>query len=294
MLRAVPTTRLYAILARESRRAVVFRRGPTKRVVLVAWDRATDSFTPGHALSGRIYERRSDLSPSGERLVYFAAKWKKPIDSWTAVSKPPWLTALLLWPKGDAWGGGGLFEGENVVRLNHPPSQFALQTGRRLPRRVRVVPIGPWAGRGEDEPILYTRLVRDGWRIVQGGESHWQGLDAPASFVLHPHAIDAHASPDRRWDLVKTLTAVGERQGPWWVEEFAITKRKSGTTTALGRLDWADWDVTGELLFARQGRLFRFRPSVGGDGLDGAKEIADLRETRAVVGPAPKRATEWR
>jgi hypothetical protein len=29
--------------------------------------------------------------------------------AWTAVSKPPWLTALGLCPKGNCWDGGGLF-----------------------------------------------------------------------------------------------------------------------------------------------------------------------------------------
>jgi hypothetical protein len=81
-----------------------------------------------------MYPRRSDLSPNGKLLVCFCAKWSKsrieeveamldkkkaaalPHDlrlllkrkpkvgteyssAWTAVSKPPYLTALGLWPQ---------------------------------------------------------------------------------------------------------------------------------------------------------------------------------------------------
>lgn len=71
----------------------------------------------GQWFKGRIYERRCDLSPSGEKLIYFAAKYRSPLYTWTAVSRPPFLTALLLWPKGDAWGGGGLFNNERTIGL---------------------------------------------------------------------------------------------------------------------------------------------------------------------------------
>src|SRR5262249_25498999 len=52
-------------------------------------------------VQGRIYERRCDLTPAGDRLVYFAASFRQPLHSWTAISRPPYLTALALWPKGD-------------------------------------------------------------------------------------------------------------------------------------------------------------------------------------------------
>lgn len=61
-----PQVRLYAILAREAPIAVVFRRGPSKRVLLVLWQTDSDCFYEGQWLKGRIYERRCDLSPKGE------------------------------------------------------------------------------------------------------------------------------------------------------------------------------------------------------------------------------------
>ncbi len=67
--------RIHAILARKGDSAIVFRRGPSNKVAVIGWDRQHDTFTPGQWLYGRIYEYRCDLSPNGEYLIYFAAKY---------------------------------------------------------------------------------------------------------------------------------------------------------------------------------------------------------------------------
>ena len=124
---AVPC-RLSVLLARSAPVAIVLRRGPTKWVQMLRWQTDRDDFESGQWFKGRIYERRCDLTPNGSHLIYFAADFKEPrvekrsVDeapssttraryySWTAISKPPFLTALALWPKGDCWHGGGLFD----------------------------------------------------------------------------------------------------------------------------------------------------------------------------------------
>src|SRR6185295_18250857 len=73
--------RLFVIMARESKTAVIFRRGPSRWVQLIRWYTETDTFEPGQWFHGRIYEERCDLSPNGEHLIYFATKhqnWRTP------------------------------------------------------------------------------------------------------------------------------------------------------------------------------------------------------------------------
>jgi hypothetical protein len=70
--------RLHVILAREAPKAVIFRRGPSGQVCTVGWDLETDTFTTGQWLKGRIYEYRSDLSPDGELMIYFATDFRRP------------------------------------------------------------------------------------------------------------------------------------------------------------------------------------------------------------------------
>ena len=67
--------RIHAVIARERCRAVVFRRGPSNKVAVIGWDLNTDEFTIGQWFYGRIYEYRCDLSPDGQYLLYFAAKY---------------------------------------------------------------------------------------------------------------------------------------------------------------------------------------------------------------------------
>ncbi len=89
---AVPI-RVHPILARKANTAVVIRRGPSKSVCTMLWDRRNDTFKLGQRLCGRIYERRCDLSPDGKHFIYFAmnGNWAGPMKgSWTAISRTPY------------------------------------------------------------------------------------------------------------------------------------------------------------------------------------------------------------
>lgn len=48
---------------------MVIRRGPSKSVATLLWDRKRNTFHMGQWLKGRIYERRCDLSPDGKYLI---------------------------------------------------------------------------------------------------------------------------------------------------------------------------------------------------------------------------------
>jgi hypothetical protein len=90
---------------------------------VVKWHTDTDQFEHGQWFHGRIYAERCGLSPSGALFVYFAMKYGR-VDTengyqqtFTAVSRPPYLTALAMWPQGDTWGGGGRFIDDQTLRL---------------------------------------------------------------------------------------------------------------------------------------------------------------------------------
>ena len=105
---------LSVLLASEAPIGVVLRRGPTKLVRIVIWNRANDKFKPGQWFKGRIFGERSDISPDGRHMIYFAmggVAWAIPATrgTWTAISKLPSLKAEALWGQGDTWGGGGMF-----------------------------------------------------------------------------------------------------------------------------------------------------------------------------------------
>jgi hypothetical protein len=109
--------RIHVLLASGAPVGLVIRRGPSKSVATLLWNRKNDEFQLGQWLKGRIYERRSDLSPDGKHFLYFAmnGKWQKEAHgSWTAISRAPFLKALAIFPKGDCWNGGGLWTGTHI------------------------------------------------------------------------------------------------------------------------------------------------------------------------------------
>lgn len=297
MIELKPQVRLYAILAREANRAVVFRRGPSKRVQLLLWHTDTDEFQEGQWFKGRIYERRSDLSPSGKLLVYFAADHKQGYFSWTAVSKPPFLTALALWPKGDCWGGGGLFENENELHLNHREGERQLAEGFDLPAKFRIKPLGKHSGGGEDNPLEHMRLTRDGWKLIQDGEAIQHGSRHSIWIKFAPPIVYSKrdARTRGRYELQMYVHGIKQRDGPWYIIEHLVKDRKNGSTFSLGRAEWADWCHSGDLLFANYGRLFRLGFSDEGvlNELTNAKLVIDLNDRTFREMAAPFEAKQW-
>ena len=287
--------RVYALLARASPRAVVFRRGPSKQVLLLGWNTANDEFEQGQWLKGRIYERRCDLSPDGRLLLYFAASYREPYFSWSAVSRPPYLTALALWPKGDAWGGGGHFENDTCIALNHLEHQLTLADGFRVPRHMTVQPLGHQSGCGEDHPVWSSRLERDGWTLVSSGRlveenfkgSVWLPFDPPILWEKpHPRAPE-------RCLLRMEIHGIKERNGPWYLTEHSVVT-DGEVSHNIGRSDWAEWAPNGDLLFSRGSSLYRLayaRRALA--PLAEARQLIDLGELTFTAREAPESAQRW-
>jgi len=284
------------LLARDADVGVVFRRGPSKQVLLLRWDLKADSFEAGQWLKARIYERRCDLSPSGDRLVYFAASYRAPYQTWTAVSRPPYFTALALWPKGDAWGGGGLFSSENELLLNHTSFQMALADGFVAPGTLRIGTLQS-AGRGEDSPIFEQRSRRDGWELVQQGTWLEQKGAARLWFKCDPPEIWWKPHPRRsvRLRLLRQTEGIYEKDGPWYVTSYRLDEGDTGKGRDIGRADWADWSSDGDLLFATGGKLFRvaMKSRSRFDLNAAARELVDLTSLTFVPRDAPPEAKNW-
>jgi len=286
--------RLFVILARNGRDAVIFRRGPSKQVLLIKWDRRKDRFEIGQWFKGRIFERRCDLSPSGEMLVYLAAKHKGPIGTWTAISRPPYLTALALWPNSGTWGGGGLFESEFSLQLNHDSAHRELADGFDLPKAMRVHPLGHHPGRGEDDPIYHMRLLRDGWTLKQKGQPT-EDRGAAWRFI-EPQICEKRVSWRKSaYCLHMKLRGIFERSGRKYLLDHEVLTENGESVLELPRTDWADWDGNGDLLFSQDGRLFRlFGSHVRKGDRDAAVELADFSALCFEAKAAPKQALSWR
>lgn len=290
MPKAPPPCRVYVILAREAPIGVIFRRGPSNRVQMLHWNTETDTFTPGQWFHGRLYEKRSDLSPSGELLIYAARKEKgyahrdkDYTPSWTAISKPPYLTALALWPCFSSIGGG-LFFSDTKVWLNHDghPEPHL----NRLPQGVYTYNS---AGDVSEEVLLNRRLERDGWKHTQ----EWQGelmnlhtetgkITAGSHYVTSAPSIHEKPHPDQDVTLVMKTNVSGFKH-----QYRYSVRQNNGTVHHLNNAEWADWDTRGRLVLAQNGGIFAQDADTAGQ--EPAVELISLNENT----PEPLVAPDW-
>lgn len=272
----------------------MFRRGPSRQVLLIAWNTRNDSFQYGQWLKGKIYERRCDLSPDGHLLLYFAANFREPYRSWSAISKPPFLTALALWPKGDAWGGGGLFLSRKQIALNHRKNEMSLAKGFSLPKWLSVGQFGERPGWGEDDPLWAERLMRDGWTLINQPGIVKHSFAAKVWFEYNPPLAwrKPHPISPKKYSLEMAITGVKETDGPWYLVEHTVIRNDE--LDRIGRSDWADWSRSGDLLFAMDGCLYRVphRKDILAP-LENATRIADFSGSRFEAIKAPGFAQRW-
>ena len=105
-------------------------------------------------------------------------------------------------------------------------------------------------------------------------------------FAYEEPAEWGRASPtERDLELRMRILGIGEKNGDWYVVEHRVVRGGSGVVLDLGRAEWADWDRSGDLLFAKDGVMHRLKRTV----LDLAKArvVVDLRDRRFEARPAP-------
>src|SRR5687767_22352 len=268
--------RLFVFLARAAPIGVVLSRGPSAGARLSLWRTDTDSFEHGQWLAGRVYERRSDVSADGNLFVYFARRSSGPSqenrDTWVAVSRPPWFTALALWFVGGTYHTGGCFPDGRSLWPGYtadPPDQG------RLPSWLSVhAVLPPYVDRTSEWPnrtVWINRLLRDGWVPSEGaGPEMWERRNPAGDLTL--------AMTDR--------FEFGAYGGPH-VTEYAVLSESADDVFPLGRADWADWDHQGRLVVAHGGRLWHW------EGPGARREIADFNPQTPDPAPAPDWAREW-
>lgn len=268
---------LYATFASASPTAVIYRRGPTKHTCLIAWDRSDDSFQVGQWFEGMVKPSWGGLSPDGRWLITFMGKYRGPYGTWTVLSKPPYFTAISLWPMGDTWYGGGWFLTDRELVLRHWMGPYDLAPGFEPPPGIEVLPYGPELRdaidrRGRATPwIVEPQPDRSDRAVWRGSQGH------RLVRTCEPRGTPLSREPDR--PLVEVMR-----------HHLVVS---GGQPVELPRADWAAFDGNGDLLFSEGGRLYRLAAEAFGSVtctaglLDAARCLADFSDLRFTAVRAP-------
>lgn len=263
---------------------------------LIRWDTLNDIFEYGQWFHGRIYENCSDLSPDGSLFVYFTAKYNRRLfgeehppaenglvsyytTNWTAVSRPPWLTALALWPEGDSYGGGGFFRDNRTLDLY---SFYPVVHKDHQPSGLTVNYMG-------FKTVLYTsvytrQLQANGWVVLQEGKFDQKDEKDEAY-------IRAKSHKDKELTILNTYDKVNhKKQEATRGYRFSVKNDLTQNQYSLpDNVTWADWDQQGRLVFAGAGQLFADTSGTGENPI----LLADFNPQVPYTIESPSWAKEW-
>lgn len=271
MINTKTPPRLHVLIAKNAQIAVVIRRGPSKQVCSILWNLKTNKFQIGQWLKGRIYERRSDISPDGQYMIYFAmnGKWNSETKgSWTAISKIPYLKAITLYAKGDCWNGGGLFIDDQNYLLNEKyETHVLIHDESKLIGRRGIINNIKYAN-NECLGIYYPRLLRDGWELNENMST-----------------VNIQVF-DKKWKtfILRKLAHIGnnnkQSKGIYW--DSHVLCQTDGPSLEFPNWEWADI-VEGCLTWAESGKIYALHKKTDinkENFLGSAKILYDFNEMR--------------
>jgi hypothetical protein len=243
---------------------------------LSVWHTDTDAVDHGQWIHGHVYPRRADVSADGSLLIAFIrgnAARPRPTqraDTWIAISRPPYFTALALWWVGGTYCAGGMFPDRRSVWIGglQAPDQGTLpvwlKPASSLPHLDRTQ---NWTNR----TVFHNRLLRDGWLRV---------ADAPGDVWERRHR--GHPGT-----LLLTELGWDPRAHGAHLVHYAL-RMPDANLQPLHRVTWADWDQHGRLVIVRDGRLLH-----ASDTFDRWIAVADFNPQRPESMPAPAWARRW-
>lgn len=182
--------------------------------------------------------------------------------------------------------------------MNYQCALKELNDGIGIPASFVVSHVGEYRQRHH---AAETTAASQGWALVSKGAD-----GAPTSelrYVYSPPWVYEKPHPTRAGvTLERSTLGMGAVHGPFTVYSYRLLVAPSGrvsgrargpVTCELGRLDWADWDHDGSLLFADDGRLYRRDVSAGAADPPRVKLVADLRDQVFKNVRAPDEARRW-
>lgn len=240
--------RLYCIPATAAPTVAVIRRGPSSWAHVARWDLDPPAYVAGSWLHGTLYPQRCDLSPDGRWFGYFTldagSRWAAG-DTYVAISRLPWLTALAAWGTNGTWTRGIHFVADASVQDAGPP-----EIGRIDVRKLRT-------GIAVTRPASFAVERRRGW--IEGADTAARAADDMWDERRGDGITMIKSQPGKgiRPSLLLSGHYAAFRSGQGREVSYRILD--AGSELALPDAQWADWASDGALLVATWSGLLQIR-----------------------------------
>lgn len=247
MNRTRRTARIHLLAAQKAPFVVVIRRKPTRVFHVLRWNTRTDTLEAGSWFTGRLYEKRCDVSPDGEWMIYFAAgSGSSP--TWTGLARPPWLKAIA-WHEGTGtWLGGGFWRDARTLCVTAYPGWATPDLQHATTRLPFAVERHDWARDAGDLEVLTHRFDRD-WQVDAEQSAPRTTVAQGANWSVRGVTWSWTRRPSTRHPTLRVRGPLDTATG----FAFALDEEPG----LLADADWADYDALGQLVFARAGVLYR-------------------------------------
>ncbi len=214
-------------------------------------------------------------------------------NTWTAISKPPYYTALALWPEIGTWGGGGLFIDQTTVCLRLHESARP-HKDHLPPPNLNIIQCVPHE---REDNIYMQRLHAYGWTLVHEGHSNPYVFQNP--YATWGYIADGTTDPTIRhkrtenkpyrlimYDYGYTYVSSGDPH----VFRYALYNEQTKVNIPIATDEWADFDQQGRLVYVNNGALFAAHLTQTGMV---EHQIADFNEQRPKLIQSPTWAHTW-
>jgi hypothetical protein len=250
MRKARRTARIHLLSARERPAVIVIRRKPTRVFHILRWNTRDDTLEAGSWFFGRIYEKRCDVSPDGEWMIYFAGvQNRQGGHSWTGLARPPWLKTVAYSEGTGTWLGGGFWRDVRTLAVTaYPGWATPVLKGEGEPRLPFAVERHDWRRDAGDLEVLTHRFDRD-WQADESASAPRTTVAQGGNWSVRGVAWSWTRKPSRKHPTLRVRGPVDTDTG------FAFSLDKN--PALLADVDWADYDALGQLVFARAGVLYR-------------------------------------
>ncbi len=236
--------RIHLLPAKGSPVVVVIRRKPSKCFHIVRWNTRSDKLEYGSWFHGKLYPKRCDVSFDGQWMIYLAMGASG--ETWNGVCRLPYLRTFLEGENMGTWFGGGYWQDHRTLLLNGwEPSKGSVP--------FHLQQLQPQFG-GEDLSVLYAKWQRDGWKRRGDHYGTEREITGAAKYTIA-------CEGDEGWSYRPT------RRHPELIARYVgyLTHGYTFRFTLEGfghllddEVDSATWDSLGNLVYSREGVLYKY------------------------------------